>query len=125
MTVPGFKGRFTREQADRLGHVPGVRNADQEMIANIAYGSRLGNGPIHSGDGWRYRGRGPIQLTGKDNYHRCGIAIGYDLVTSPDLLYVQMLAALQLRGLGTRATAPVQVSTRWPTRGRLQLSRAS
>jgi putative chitinase len=86
MTVSGFRGRFTREQADRLGYVPGVQKADQEMIANIAYGSRLGNGPIHSGDGWRYRGRGPIQLTGKDNYRRCGIAIGYDLVTSPDLL---------------------------------------
>jgi putative chitinase len=86
MTVSGFKGRFTREQADRLGYVPGVQKADQEMIANIAYGSRLGNGPIHSGDGWRYRGRGPIHLTGKDNYRRCGRAIGYDLVTSPDLL---------------------------------------
>lgn len=86
MSVDGFKGRFTREQADRLGYIPGVQRADQEMIANIAYGSRLGNGPIHSGDGWRYRGRGPIQLTGKDNYRRCGMAIGYDLVTSPDLL---------------------------------------
>ncbi|MGJ9420481.1 glycoside hydrolase family 19 protein [Massilia sp. CMS3.1] len=86
MTVSGFKGRFTRAQADRLGYIPGEQKADQEMIANIAYGSRLGNGPIHSGDGWRYRGRGPIQLTGKDNYRRCGLAIGYDLVTSPDLL---------------------------------------
>lgn len=86
MTVPGFKGRFTREQANRLGYVPGVQMADQKMIANIAYGSRLGNGPIHSGDGWNYRGRGPIQLTGKDNYRRCGAAIGYDLVRSPDLL---------------------------------------
>jgi putative chitinase len=86
MTVDGFKGRFTRQQADRFGYIPGVQKADQEMIANIAYGSRLGNGPIHSGDGYRYRGRGPIQLTGKDNYRRCGAAIGYDLVTSPDLL---------------------------------------
>ncbi|MBD8673704.1 glycoside hydrolase family 19 protein [Massilia sp. CFBP 13721] len=86
MTVSGFKGRFTRAQADKLGYIPGEQRADQEMIANIAYGSRLGNGPIHSGDGWRYRGRGPIQLTGKDNYRRCGLAIGYDLVTSPDLL---------------------------------------
>ena len=86
MTVSGFKGRFTRAQADKLGYIPGEQKADQEMIANIAYGSRLGNGPIHSGDGWRYRGRGPIQLTGKDNYRRCGMAIGYDLVTSPDLL---------------------------------------
>lgn len=86
MTVEGFKGRFTRAQADRLGYVPGVQRADQQAIANIAYANRLGNGPIHSGDGWRYRGRGPIQLTGKDNYQRCGVAIGYDLVNSPDLL---------------------------------------
>lgn len=86
MTVSGFKGRFTRTQAEQFGYVPGVQKANQEMIANIAYGSRLGNGPIHSGNDWRYRGRGPIQLTGKENYRRCGLAIGYDLVTSPDLL---------------------------------------
>jgi len=86
MTVSGFKGRFTKAQADRLGYVPGSQKADQEAIANIAYANRMGNGPIHSGDGWKYRGRGPIQLTGKDNYRRCGGAIGYDLVTSPDLL---------------------------------------
>jgi putative chitinase len=39
-----------------------------EMIANKVYGGRMGNGPESSGDGWLYRGRGPIQLTGKDNY---------------------------------------------------------
>lgn len=41
-----------------------------EMIANRAYGGRMGNGPEESGDGWRYRGKGLIQLTGKDNYTR-------------------------------------------------------
>ena len=39
-----------------------------EKIANRIYGGRMGNGPEDSGDGYKYRGRGPIQLTGKDNY---------------------------------------------------------
>jgi putative chitinase len=57
-----------------------------ERIANRVYGGRMGNGPESSGDGWRYRGRGPIQLTGKQNYQACGTAIGVDLVNAPERL---------------------------------------
>ncbi len=57
-----------------------------EAIANRAYGSRMGNGNEASGDGWRYRGRGPIGITGKDNYRLCGEGIGADLIHHPELL---------------------------------------
>ncbi len=48
-----------------------------EKIANLVYASRMGNGPESSGDGYKYRGRGYIQLTGKDNYTAFGKAIGW------------------------------------------------
>lgn len=57
-----------------------------EPIANNVYASRLGNGDVASGDGWRYRGQGPIQLTGKANMEKCGAAIGLDLVSDPSQL---------------------------------------
>ena len=65
-----------------------------EMIANVVYSARMGNGTIESGEGWKYRGRGLKQLTGKDNYTRCGKAIGIDLVERPDLLLAPDYAAL-------------------------------
>lgn len=57
-----------------------------ELLANVVYANRMGNGPTESGDGWKYRGRGLKQLTGKDNYIRCGAALGLNLVGQPELL---------------------------------------
>jgi len=64
-----------------------------ELIANLVYSGRMGNGPAESGEGWAYRGRGLKQLTGKYNYEKCGSSLGVDLVGNPDLLLEPMYAA--------------------------------
>lgn len=57
---------------------------NSEALANKVYGKRLGN--TEEGDGWRYRGGGWMQITGRDNYTRIGKAIGLDLEARPELL---------------------------------------
>jgi putative chitinase len=65
-----------------------------EKIANKVYASRMGNGDEESGEGYAYRGRGLIQLTGKSNYEACGKALGVDLIDNPDLVATPQYAAL-------------------------------
>ena len=81
-----FGNRFTEVQAREYGR--GVNSANQEMIANIAYANRLGNGDADSGDGWKYRGAGCLQITGKGNFEevqkRCVRYTGKEM--DPDTL---------------------------------------
>jgi len=76
-----FGGRFARAGRDPRDYL----NAP-DKLANFVYADRLGNGPEGSGDGWRFRGRGPIQLTGRKNYREAGAAIGWPLEDNPDLV---------------------------------------
>ena len=64
-----------------------------EKIANRAYCDRMGNGDEASGDGWKYRGRGLIQLTGKDNYAAFAMKCDNEALTKPDLVAETDLAA--------------------------------
>jgi putative chitinase len=72
-------------------HLPGSPRpahtaTDQEDYFNYWYGNRPNLGNTQPGDGYRFRGRGPIQLTGRDNYAAAGTALGLDLLGNPDLV---------------------------------------
>src|SRR5690554_2134638 len=74
-----FPKYFNKEQAEWY-------EMKEMEIANRVYANRMGNGNEASGDGWKYRGRGFIQLTGKDNYTKLSDATGICYVQNPDLL---------------------------------------
>ena len=57
-----------------------------EKIANLVYGGRMGNGPEVSGEGYKFRGRGYIQLTGKDNYKAFDTVVAENITENPDLV---------------------------------------
>lgn len=63
-------------------------------LANVVYANRLGNGDASSGDGWNYRGRGLIQLTGRTHYKVAGDALGQNYTSAPNLVGMPTDAAL-------------------------------
>ncbi len=69
-------------------------SGNPKKIANSVYSSRMGNRDEASGDGFRFRGRGCIQLTGHANYFHAGQALGVDFVMEPDLVATPKFAAL-------------------------------
>ncbi|WP_267550092.1 hypothetical protein [Rhizobium rhizogenes] len=71
-----FSRYFTPAQAAIYARQP-------PRIANRAYANRMGNRDEASGDGWRYRGRGLVQITGRDNYAKYGIADNPDMASDP------------------------------------------
>ncbi len=86
-----FGKRLTPYQCEMLGRVDGKQTAHQPQIANLVYGGRMGN--VAEGDGWKYRGRGLLQITGRENYTKCGTALKLDLVSTPELLVQERHAA--------------------------------
>ena len=84
--------RFSADLAQQVGRTA-EHPADQQRIANIAYGGRYGNGDEASGDGWTFRGRGLLQVTFRANYRAAGAGIAQDLLTHPELLAKQRYAA--------------------------------
>lgn len=85
--TPRREWGFTAQEAAEYARKP-------EKIANRIYADRMGNGNEASGEGWAFRGRGCIQLTGRYNYEKAGDAIEVDLINDPDALLDPVTGAL-------------------------------
>jgi putative chitinase len=81
-----FKKYFTKADKTLDTAKAALYERKPEKIANLVYGGRMGNGPEVSGEGYKFRGRGYIQLTGKDNYKAFDAVVPENLLESPDLV---------------------------------------
>jgi putative chitinase len=95
---PNRPGKTRAKKDEKNKNIPNAfakaLHRKPEAIANAVYSNRMGNGTIESGEGWKHRGMGLKQLTGKDNHKRCGDALGADFVSTPELLLEPKWAAL-------------------------------
>jgi putative chitinase len=92
-SAQGLANTWPRRFAVDITQTPRIPNQlantiqrNEEKIANVVYASRMGNGILTSGDGWKFRGRGYIQLTGKSNYIAFNRFVDDDVVVNPDLV---------------------------------------
>jgi|SRR6478736_7123977 len=83
----GLRTTFPKYFTDNKTAVEYARQP--QRIANKVYANRMGNGDEQSGDGWKYRGRGFIQITGKENYFRLANDTDIDCLKNPDLLLAE------------------------------------
>jgi len=83
-SAKGLAGIFKKYFPTEAAAAPYARQP--QKIASKVYGGRMGNGPEASGEGYKFRGRGYIQLTGKENYTAFGKSIGEDMVANPDMV---------------------------------------
>ena len=90
LLLKDFPSHFDSASASKYANNP-------KMIGNLIYANRMGNGNESSGDGYNFRGRGCIQITGKSMYADCGKALGLDLLTHPELL-LQPINAIMSAG---------------------------
>ena len=81
-SAKGLAGIFKKYFPTEAAATPYARQP--QKIANKVYANRMANGSEASGDGYKFRGRGYIQLTGRDNYTQFGKAIGVDILSNPD-----------------------------------------
>ena len=83
-SAKGLAGIFKKYFPTEAAAAPYARQP--QKIASKVYGGRMGNGAEASGEGYKFRGRGYIQLTGKENYTAFGKSIGEDIISNPDVV---------------------------------------